>query len=82
MRFVITNRDTFDSTRLGLELAYALEQAISGENCLAGESLLDGESRQVLRELKDGVDPRTILQEMRDSLAGFIQQRERYLLYR
>ena len=36
----------------------------------------------VLRELKDGVDPGTILQEMDSSLAAFHQRRERYLLYR
>jgi len=35
-----------------------------------------------LRDLKDGVDAQTILQEMQNSLAGFTQQRERYLLYR
>ena len=38
-------------------------------------------NRQVLEELKEGIDPRTILQEMEDSLADFDQQRERYLLY-
>jgi uncharacterized protein YbbC (DUF1343 family)/CubicO group peptidase (beta-lactamase class C family) len=81
VRFVITNRDTFDSTRLGLELGYALNQLYPGKIAWQQNRLLIG-NHEVLRELKDGVDPRTILQEMEGALAGFAQQRERYLLYR
>jgi len=39
-------------------------------------------NHEVLRELKDGVDPSTILQEMEESLAGFTQKKDKYLLYR
>ena len=81
VRFVITNRDTFDSTRLGLELAYALNKLYPGKIAWQENRFLIG-SHAVLGELKDGTDPGTILQEMESSLAGFIQQRERYLLYR
>ena len=81
VRFVITNRDTFDSTRLGLELGYALNMLYPGKIAWQESRFLVG-NQQVLKELKDGIDPGTILQEMDDSLAGFIQQRERYLLYR
>ena len=81
VRFVITNRDTFDSTRLGLELGYALNKLYPGKIAWQENRFLVG-NHEVLRELKDGVDPRTILQEMEEPLAGFTQQRERYLLYR
>ena len=81
VRFVVTNRDTFDSIRLGLELGYALNKLYPGKISWQENRFLIG-NHEVLRELKDGVDPNTILQEMEQALAGFIQQRERYLLYR
>ena len=81
VRFVVTNRDTFDSTRLGLELGHALNKLYPGKIAWQENRFLIG-NREVLRELKDGVDPRTILETMHDSLAGFIQQRDHYLLYR
>jgi uncharacterized protein YbbC (DUF1343 family)/CubicO group peptidase (beta-lactamase class C family) len=81
VRFVITNRPAFDSMRLGLELAYALDKLYPGKIAWLENRFLIG-NHEVLTELKDGIDPKTILQEMEDSLAGFTQQRERYLLYR
>jgi uncharacterized protein YbbC (DUF1343 family)/CubicO group peptidase (beta-lactamase class C family) len=81
VRFVITNRETFDSTRLGLEVAHALNLLYPGKIAFGENRFLIG-NHEVLKELKDGVDPRTILQEMQDSIAAFTQQRERYLLYR
>jgi uncharacterized protein YbbC (DUF1343 family)/CubicO group peptidase (beta-lactamase class C family) len=81
VRFVVTNRDTFDSTRFGLELAFALNKLYPGKIAWQENRFLIG-NNEVLRELKDGVDPGTILQEMESSLAAFHQRRERYLLYR
>ena len=81
VRFVITNRDTFDSTRFGLELAYALNKLYPGRIAWQDNRFLIG-NHEVLKHLKDGVDPKTILEDMGTSLAGFIRQRERYLLYR
>jgi len=81
VRFVVTNRDTFDSTRLGLELGYALNKLYPGKIAWQENRFLIG-NHEVLRDLKDGVDPGTILQKMEDSLAGFTRQREHYLLYR
>ena len=81
VRFVVTNRDSFDSTRLGLELAYALNKLYPGRIAWQDNRFLIG-NQAVLEELKDGTDPRTILQEMENSLTRFMQQRERYLLYR
>jgi uncharacterized protein YbbC (DUF1343 family)/CubicO group peptidase (beta-lactamase class C family) len=81
VHFVVTNRDAFDSTRLGLEVACALNKLYPEKIAWQENRFLIG-NHDVLRELKDGEDPRTILQGMNDSLAGFIQHRERYLLYR
>jgi uncharacterized protein YbbC (DUF1343 family)/CubicO group peptidase (beta-lactamase class C family) len=81
VRFVITNRDTFDSARFGLELGYALNKLYPGKIGWQENRFLLG-NHEVLRELKDGVDPRTILQEMEESLAGFIQKKDKYSLYR
>src|SRR5580704_14278834 len=81
VRFIVTNRDAFDSTRLGLELGYALNKLYPGKIAWQENRFLVG-NRQVLGNLKDGIDPGSILQEMENSLAGFTEQRERYLLYR
>ncbi len=81
VRFIVTNRDAFDSTRLGLEVGYALNKLYPGKIAWQENRFLVG-NRQVLGNLKDGIDPGTILQEMENSLAGFTKQRERYLLYR
>jgi len=80
VRFVITNRDTFDSVRFGLELGYALNKLYPGKIAWQDDRFLVG-NQEVLRALKNGVEPGTILQEMEDSLAAFTRQRERYLLY-
>ncbi len=81
VRFVITNRDTFDSIRLGLEVAYALNQLYPGKIAWQENRFLIA-NHEVLRQLKEGVDPRTIVEEMQGSLAGFVQRRDRYLIYR
>jgi uncharacterized protein YbbC (DUF1343 family) len=81
VRFVITNRDTFDSVRFGLELGYALNKLYPGKIAWQENRFLVG-NQEVLRALKNGVDPGTILQQMEDSLAVFTRQKERYLLYR
>lgn len=81
VRFVITNRDAFDSTRLGLELGYALNKLYPGKIAWQDNRFLIG-NREVLRELGDGADPRTIVQQMEEALAQFAERRQRFLLYR
>jgi len=77
VRFVITNRELFDSVRLGLELAAALEKLYPGKiDFQAGKKLIG--SDDVIRRLEAGEDPRTIQQ----TLAAFLEKREPYLLYR
>ena len=38
-------------------------------------------NHQALKAIENGADPRNTLEEMRDSLARFIERREIYLLY-
>lgn len=81
VRFVITNRDDFDSARLGLEIAAALLKLYPGKIDLdAGRKLIG--SAEVIRELAAGDDPRDIQQKLVDSVAEFLKVREKYLLYR
>jgi uncharacterized protein YbbC (DUF1343 family)/CubicO group peptidase (beta-lactamase class C family) len=80
VRFVITNRDAFDSARLGLEIAAALEKLYPGKMDLDANRKLIG-SAEVIRELAAGDDPRDIQQKMVDSVTAFLKMREKYLLY-
>jgi uncharacterized protein YbbC (DUF1343 family)/CubicO group peptidase (beta-lactamase class C family) len=81
VRFVITNRDEFDSTRLGLEIAYALEKLYPGKILWDTNRALIG-NHEVLAAAKNGDDPRMSVEKMRDSIAEFVKLREKYLLYR
>jgi uncharacterized protein YbbC (DUF1343 family)/CubicO group peptidase (beta-lactamase class C family) len=81
VRFVLTNRDAFDSIRLGLELAYALGKLYPGKIAWQDNRFLIG-NHEVMKAIEDGADPRNTLEEMQDSLARFIERREKYLLYR
>ncbi|HTW63520.1 MAG TPA: exo-beta-N-acetylmuramidase NamZ domain-containing protein [Bryobacteraceae bacterium] len=81
VRFVITNRDTFDSTRLGLEVACALRKLYPGKITWHEDRLLIG-NHAVLKALEDGADARNIVEEMEGSLAQFKERREKFLLYR
>ena len=81
VHFVITNRESFDSSRLGLEIASALLQLYPGKISLEPNRKLIG-NEQVTRALAAGEDPESIRQQQQDALAGFLQLREKYLLYR
>jgi uncharacterized protein YbbC (DUF1343 family) len=80
VRFVITDRDVFDSTRLGLEIAAALLQLWPGKLDTNVDRWLIG-NREVLQNLKDGVDPRTIVERTTDAVRLFVQNRRAWLLY-
>jgi uncharacterized protein YbbC (DUF1343 family)/CubicO group peptidase (beta-lactamase class C family) len=81
VRFVITNRELFDSTRLGLEVAAAIQSLYPGKLDLALNRKLIG-SDDVIRRLTAGEDPRSIQQSLIDGVAEFVKKREPYLLYR
>ncbi len=81
VRFVITDRDAFDSARLGLELMYAFGKLFPGKMALDTNRFLIG-NQQVIAAGKEGADPRTTLQKVEESLAAFVQRREKYLLYK
>jgi uncharacterized protein YbbC (DUF1343 family)/CubicO group peptidase (beta-lactamase class C family) len=81
VRFQIINRDQFDSTRLGLELAAAIQHLYPGKLDLTANKRLIG-SDDAIRRLQAGDDPRLIQQSFMDQVAAFAAMRERYLLYR
>lgn len=81
IRFVITDRNSFDSTRFGLELGYALEKLYPGKIPWEENRFLIG-NHEVLAACQAASDPRTIVQNMEDSLAAFLKRREKYLLYK
>jgi len=80
VRFELTNRELFDSTRLGLELAAALRKLYPGKVDFSGSRRLIG-SGDVVEWLKSGEDPRAIQESYRDATDAFVKLREAYLLY-
>ncbi|MGI8746290.1 MAG: exo-beta-N-acetylmuramidase NamZ domain-containing protein [Bryobacteraceae bacterium] len=81
VRFVVTDRNSFDSTRFGLELSYALEKLYPGKIPWDANRFLIG-SHAVIDAGKNAIDPRITVQRMEDSVKAFVGQREKYLLYR
>jgi uncharacterized protein YbbC (DUF1343 family) len=81
VRFVVTNRESFDSARLGLEIAAALLKLYPGRISLESNRQLIG-SEEALRRLAAGDDPQAIRQRLEDRLQTFLSLREKYLLYR
>jgi uncharacterized protein YbbC (DUF1343 family)/CubicO group peptidase (beta-lactamase class C family) len=81
VRFIVTNRELFDSTRLGLEVAAALERLYPGKIDLTASKRLIG-SDDVIRRLQEGEDPRAIQESLVDAVAAFNNLRQAYLLYR
>jgi uncharacterized protein YbbC (DUF1343 family)/CubicO group peptidase (beta-lactamase class C family) len=81
VRFEIVNRELLDATRLGLELAGALQKLYPGKIDWTPAKRLIG-SEDVLKRIAAGEDPRAIQQSFQDAVAGFVKLREQYLLYR
>jgi uncharacterized protein YbbC (DUF1343 family) len=80
VRFVIVNREQFNSVRLGLELAYALGRLYPGKIDLEACRFLIG-NRKVIQAMKTGEDPRSIEERIEDDVRSFIERRRPYLLY-
>jgi uncharacterized protein YbbC (DUF1343 family) len=81
VRFVIVNRELLDSTRLGLEVAAAIQKLYPGKIDFSLDKLLIG-SAEAVRHLQAGDDPRSIQQGFQDAVAAFVRMRQPYLLYR
>ena len=80
VRYEITNRDIFDSTRLGLEVAAALQELYPGKIDLTLGKRLIG-SDDAISRLRAGQDARTIQASWQDALTAFLKVREKYLIY-
>jgi uncharacterized protein YbbC (DUF1343 family)/CubicO group peptidase (beta-lactamase class C family) len=80
VRFVVTDRMAFDSTRLGMELGVALEKLYPGKIQWDANKRLIG-SKEVLDAMKAAKDPRLIQQAQMDALQKFAAMRLKYLLY-
>jgi uncharacterized protein YbbC (DUF1343 family) len=80
VRFVITDRDAFDSTRLGIELAAALQKLFPGKIDFEKCRLLIG-NHAVLNQLKDGTDASAIWSRAQEQASQFAERRKPYLLY-
>lgn len=80
VRFVITDRESFDSTRLGIELAVALQKLYPGKIDFDKSRSLIG-NMEIINELKSGVDAGTIVNQEQKEAAMFDQRRLPFLLY-
>jgi len=81
VRFVITDREAFDSARLGLEIASALHALYPGRLLLAQNQRLIGSHRAV-EMLLGGASALAVQQDGEEPLKAFLKLREQYLLYR
>lgn len=80
VRFVITDREAFNSTRFGIEVAAALEKLYPGKIAFQANERLIG-NRETIRAILAGEDPRTIQARDEEALEAFLRKRERYLIY-
>jgi uncharacterized protein YbbC (DUF1343 family) len=80
VRFVVTNRELLDATRLGLELAVGIQKLYPGKVDFSGGKRLIG-SDDAIRRIQAAEDPRTIQESFQDAVGAFAELRARYLLY-
>jgi len=81
VRVVVTDREAFDSARLGLEIAAALRRLYPARIALSRNRWLVGNSA-ALALLEAGEDPVLVQQAGEDALHTFLEERREYLLYR
>jgi uncharacterized protein YbbC (DUF1343 family) len=70
VRFVVTNRELLDGTRLGLELAVGMQKLYPGKVDFSLSKRLIG-SDDVIRRIQAAEDPRTIQQSFQDAVDAF-----------
>ena len=81
VRFVITDREAFGSSRLGLEVAGALQKLFPGKLSFAINKGLIG-NPATIEMITAGEDPRVIQDRQAEELAEFMARRAKYLLYK
>jgi uncharacterized protein YbbC (DUF1343 family) len=80
VRFVITDREAFDSTRLGIELAAGLQSLYPGKLDFEKCRFLIG-NHETLMDLELGKDASEIWLRAQQQAATFDERRKPYLLY-
>jgi uncharacterized protein YbbC (DUF1343 family) len=80
IRFVITHREAFDSTRLGVELGAALQKLYPGKMDFEKCRWLIG-NREVVEGLKNGRDASVLWMRMEEAAKQFAERRKVYLQY-
>jgi uncharacterized protein YbbC (DUF1343 family) len=81
VRFVITDREQFGSSRLGLEVAAALQKHYPGKLDFSLNKKLIG-NPETLRMLAAGEDPRVMQDQQAGELEAFLARRAKYLIYK
>ncbi len=81
VRFVVTDREAFDSSLAGLEIATALARLYPGRIAPADNQRLIG-NRAVINALAAGEEPRRIQQLGEEAVRGFLALRREHLLYK
>jgi uncharacterized protein YbbC (DUF1343 family) len=80
VRFVITDREAFDSVRLGLEVAVALEKLYPGKLDLESCKWLIG-NKDTFGKIKVAFDAERLNTSLMESLQQYLNRRSLYLLY-
>jgi uncharacterized protein YbbC (DUF1343 family)/CubicO group peptidase (beta-lactamase class C family) len=80
VRFVITDRDAFDSVRFGLEVGSGIGKLFPGQMDWQANEKLTGD-KNVIKLMEQGEDPVKIEQQYATALDQFRQRRSEFLLY-
>lgn len=80
VRFVVTDREAFDATRLGLELCVALQTLYPGKIDFNTNLKLIG-NRRTIASIQALEDPKTIQHSWQPDLERWSQLRQEFLLY-
>ena len=80
VRLKLVDRTVFDGPLLGVELATALHKLYPDTFVLDRTRNMFGSS-EVVKAIKQGVDPKAIRQAWQSNLDSFLSLRAKYLLY-
>lgn len=80
IRILVTERDSFRPVHFGLELAAALLKLYPGKIDVKINMRLIG-NQATMAALERGVDPRVMVDNQAEELAGFLKRRQAHLLY-